>query len=89
MLIHWKIYRNGIEDKKSIELETFDIVVTNPPFGTRIPIDTPQILSQFDLITFKANNSRISLPPEQLFIERCLNFLKPGGYLGIVFQMVF
>jgi len=24
------------------------------------------------------------LPPEQLFIERCLQFLKPGGYLGIV-----
>lgn len=72
------------EAKESIELGTFDVVITNPPFGTNTPIDNPLILDQFELTTFQANNPRKSLPPEQLFIERCLNFLKPGGLLGIV-----
>lgn len=62
----------------------FDIVITNPPFGTKVPIDNPEILEQYDLTTFGAKNPRTSLPPEQLFIERCLDFLKPGGHLGIV-----
>lgn len=69
---------------EKIELGTYDIVVTNPPFGSDIPIDDPHILEQFEVTSFKMNNPRKSLPPEQLFIERNLNFLKPGGYLGIV-----
>jgi type I restriction enzyme M protein len=72
------------ETAKRIELGDFDIVVTNPPFGTKTPIDNPDILDQFELQSFKANSPRTSLPPEQLFIERCLDFLKPGGLLGIV-----
>jgi len=70
--------------KEKIKLGEFDIVVTNPPFGTRALIDDPDILSQFELTTFGTKSARTALPPEQLFIERCLQFLKPGGYLGIV-----
>ena len=72
------------EAKKMIKFGEFDIVVTNPPFGTKAVIDNPEILEQFELTTFGAKSPRTSLPPEQLFIERCLDFLKPGGYLGIV-----
>ena len=72
------------EAKAKIKFEEFDIVVTNPPFGTKAIIDNPDILNQFELTTFKANLPRTALPPEQLFIERCLDFLKPGGFLGIV-----
>ncbi len=72
------------EINNTIKMDYYDVIVTNPPFGTNIPIDNPNILDQFELTTFKSNNPRKSLPPEQLFIERCLNFLKPGGYLGIV-----
>jgi type I restriction enzyme M protein len=72
------------EAKRKIHREEFDIVVTNPPFGTKAVIDNPDILSQFELTTFGASSPRASLPPEQLFIERCLDFLKPGGVLGIV-----
>ncbi len=72
------------EAKRKVHLEEFDIVVTNPPFGTKAVIDNPDILSQFELATFKAGSPRTALPPEQLFIERCLDFLKPGGVLGIV-----
>ena len=60
------------------------MIVTNPPFGTKAVIDNPDILEQFELTTFKASSPRTALPPEQLFIERCLDFLKPGGVLGIV-----
>jgi type I restriction enzyme M protein len=65
-------------------LSKFDVVVTNPPFGTKALIDDPSILSQFEIWTFESASKRKSLPPEQLFIERCLQFLKPGGVLGIV-----
>ncbi|MBZ0283493.1 MAG: N-6 DNA methylase [Anaerolineae bacterium] len=65
---------------------SFDVIVTNPPFGSKIPIDDPHILEQFELATFETENGqrRASMPPEQLFIERCLYLLKPGGRLGIV-----
>lgn len=69
---------------KEVKFNAFDIVITNPPFGAKNPIDKPDVLEQYELTTFKSQSSRSSLPPEQLFIERCLNFVKPGGYLGIV-----
>jgi len=70
--------------REKVKFGEFDIVVTNPPFGTKAMIDNPDILTQFELTTFGAKSPRSALPPEQLFIERCLDFLKPGGYLGIV-----
>jgi len=69
---------------KQIGLERFDVVFTNPPFGSRLPIDDPHILDQYELTQFEAKNPRSSLPPEQLFIERCLGFLKPGGRMAVV-----
>lgn len=64
----------------------FDIIVTNPPFGSKIPIDDPHILEQFELSKFETETGvrRGSMPPEQLFVERCLQLLKPGGRLVIV-----
>jgi len=72
------------------------VIVTNPPFGSKIPIKDPHILEQFDLGRIwqrdKTDRDRwtmtkrlqSSVPPEQLFIERCLQLLKPGGRMGIV-----
>lgn len=57
----------------------FDVIVTNPPFGTKIPIDDSHILRQYQIA-----KDRKSMPPEQVFIERCIQFLKPGGRLAIV-----
>lgn len=72
------------EAKKKVHFGEFDIVVTNPPFGTKAVIDNHEILARFELPKFNAGSPRTALPPEQLFIERCLDFLKPGGVLGIV-----
>ncbi len=66
-----------------------DYLVTNPPFGSKIPIDDPAILEQYDLghsWGYDSSDDKWSItgsiqksqPPEILFIERCLNFLKPG-----------
>lgn len=71
----------------------FDVIVTNPPFGSEIPIRDPSILEQYELAHIWTKNGNAwnmterlqsSVPPEQLFIERCLQFLRPGGRLGIV-----
>lgn len=86
-------------DKTSIRnyktLEFFDVIVTNPPFGSKIPIKDKAILEQFELAHVwendKKNNTwtmterlQASVPPEILFVERCTQFLVPGGRMGIV-----
>lgn len=80
-----------IRNFKTINL--FDVIVTNPPFGSRIPINDQQILEQFDLAHIWTNEGgewvqterlRTSVPPEQIFIERIVQLLKPGGRAAIV-----
>jgi type I restriction enzyme M protein len=73
-----------------------DLIFTNPPFGSKIPITDPVILEQFDLghtwnydgntdQWTKTTSVQKSQPPEILFIERCVRFLKPGtGRAAIV-----
>lgn len=67
-----------------------DLLFTNPPFGSKIPVTDPAILEQFDLghvwsydkladKWVKSENVQKSQPPEILFIERCVRFLKPGS----------
>ncbi|MCI8589553.1 MAG: N-6 DNA methylase [Clostridiales bacterium] len=84
------------EDLRNHEtIDFFDVVVTNPPFGSDIPVKDEVILSQYELARIWENKStpgvwkkterlQSSVPPEVLFIERCVQFLKPGGRLGIV-----
>lgn len=86
----------GVEEAKAagVTLGTMDLVLTNPPFGSDIPITDAGILSQYDLAwkwerlpdnNFKRTNNRYnSVSPEVLFIERCIQWLKPGGRVGVV-----
>ena len=66
-----------------------DFLFTNPPFGSKIPIDEPSILEVYDLghvWSYDDETDRWTMteavqksqPPEILFIERCVKFLKPG-----------
>ena len=82
-----------VEAKKSVPFEAFDIVITNPPFGKKLAIDSEEMLKTFDLghiwklnekNEFEKGELQDSQTPQLLFIERCLDFLKPGGKLGIV-----
>ena len=72
--------------RTQIGLESFDLVLTNPPFGDGpgLIVDDAHILDQFELSHFESASARSSMPPVQLFIERCYQFLKPGGLLAIV-----
>jgi type I restriction enzyme M protein len=82
------------EAEKVARLGTMDVVMTNPPFGSEIPITDPNMLRNFHLAHtwdrtedggFR-NTGRLqsSVAPEVLFIERCVDWLKPGGRMGIV-----
>lgn len=83
---------HSITNKDNIGV--FDVIVTNPPFGSKIPIDDQQILEQYDLghswnkdkdgNWVMSTNLRSSVPPEQVFIERIIQLLKPGGRAAIV-----
>ncbi len=80
---------------REIPLESFDVVVTNPPFGTKIPVKGRETLRQFDLAhnfkrqkgasgEFEAGDLLDAQAPQLLFIERCLQLVKQGGRLGII-----
>lgn len=81
--------------REAVQLGSIDVIVSNPPFGAKIPIDDEEILSQYDLaavwdqdengdwtIRLDKHGNRVlqkSQPPEILFIERALQLLKPGA----------
>ena len=75
-------------------LGTMDVVITNPPFGAGIPVSDPRLLSPFDLahIWEKTEDGgfrhtgrlKASVAPEVLFVERVVDWLRPGGRAGIV-----
>jgi type I restriction enzyme M protein len=81
--------------RNKVTLKGFDVVLTNPPFGTKIPVKGAEILGQY-VIGHKQRFDKASerfewtdhlhekQPPQLLFIERCIQLLKPGGRLGIV-----
>lgn len=62
-----------IEKKKDL----FDVIITNPPFAGEIV--EPDILKSYEISYGKARIER-----DVLFVERCINLLKPGGRMAIV-----
>lgn len=54
----------------------FDMVFTNPPFGSKVAVA--------QAIAEKYTIGGGSTAPEVLFIEQCYNYLKPGGKMAIV-----
>ncbi|MDT8413638.1 MAG: N-6 DNA methylase [Vicingaceae bacterium] len=116
---HGGVHHNdGLLNVNGIFENRFDVILTNPPFGSRVEKslkiteadkykDESRILKYKDRYDVPGNpaytnalkqiNDNIGKPlldlyttgtmstlTEVLFIERCLNLLKPGGRLGIV-----
>jgi len=79
-----------------IERGNFDLVLTNPPFGSKGKVKDKSILGQYELgYKWKKNketgkwerepNKLIeNQVPDILFIERCLQFLAPYGRMAMV-----
>ena len=87
-------YNYRINTKNVVKDNSFDYVLTNPPFGAKIPINDKSVLKNYELghiwknLNDNAWERKETLvkqqPPQILFIERCIKFLKDGGKLGIV-----
>lgn len=84
-----RTYGDGFDRLKALRLEQdenklfgFDILMANPPFAG--DIKESRILHQYNL-TFKQNGkAHAKVGRDILFIERNLDFLKPGGRMAIV-----
>ncbi len=112
---HGGVHHNdGLLNVNGIFENRFDVILTNPPFGSRVEkslkiteadkyTDTDRISKYqkrygkaYDEALKQVNDNigksllelyktgSMSALTEVLFIERCLNLLKPGGRLGIV-----
>ena len=79
---------------KEFKYNSFDFIITNPPFGSTIKQTEKAYLHQYNLgkkeldwlnttATGKVS-MRDSQSTEVLFIEQCHNFLTENGYLAIV-----
>jgi len=74
---------------------SFDILMTNPPFGSKGKVTDRKILKQFELgykwkqdkttgKWIKTDELKNGQVPDILFIERCLQLLKDDGRMAIV-----
>lgn len=80
--------------REKIHLEEFSVLLTNPPFGSKIPVRGEEKLKQYELgHKWKFNKQtgqwekgklKDNEAPQILFIERCLQLLKDGGRMAIV-----
>lgn len=81
---------------KNFVYNTFDFIITNPPFGSSIKQTEKAYLGLYGLgvkevdwldikaVVTQKKKTRDSQSTEILFIEQCHKFLKPQGYLAIV-----
>lgn len=81
---------------KEFKYNSFDFIITNPPFGSSIKLSEKAYLSLYSLGTkeidwldikaevTKKKSTRDSQSTEVLFLEQCHKFLIEYGYLAIV-----
>lgn len=70
------------KDENSYKEFNFDILMANPPFAG--DIKESRIIHKYDLGYNDKNKPKSKVGRDILFIERNLNFLKPGGRMAIV-----
>ncbi|MCZ8038922.1 MAG: N-6 DNA methylase [Microcystis sp. LE17-20A] len=73
-----KLRPKGSKDYREFQ---FDILMANPPFAG--DIREPRIIARYELTKDKAEKTK-GVGRDILFIERNLDFLKPGGRMAIV-----
>ena len=78
---HVGVYlHDGLFDVGGVKSENFDVILINPPFGAHVDRKTKMYNGQCvsDLFELTASNA------EQLFVERTIQLLRPGGRAGLV-----
>lgn len=72
----------------------FDVILTNPPFGSNIQSGTLETLRKY-LLAYKYKKGKDNtftqscdineaIPPQVVFMEQCVRLVRPGGLIGIV-----
>ena len=83
----------GIKTQQSVHLNSFNCLLANPPFGKDIKIKGKEKLEQYKLAKkwkknsdhhIETNKLNTEMPPQILFIERCLNLLVDRGRMGLI-----
>ena len=78
---------------KGFQYNSFDFIITNPPFGSTIKQTEAAYLKNFKTgwkdVTWldtkgSSTTQRATQSTEVLFLEQCYYFLKPKGYLAMV-----
>lgn len=77
-----KLQPKGSNDYSQFQ---FDLVMANPPFAGDIKENT--IISRYELGKNSAGKWQNKVGRDILFIERNLNFLKPGGRMAIAYKV--
>lgn len=78
----WKKIRKLQSDKKSYRNFSFDVLMANPPFAG--DIKQTDMLSPYELAHKTNGKMENKVGRDMLFIERNLDFLRPGGRMAIV-----
>jgi type I restriction enzyme M protein len=90
----WKQKGASAGFMKCYEREAYDVVLANPPFGARIVAAGESVRRTFRLAhrwipdqtgrLVPSHTLAPTSPPQVLFLERCIDLVRPGGRLGIV-----
>lgn len=86
---------NGLNEPNLPSEGEYDVVLTNPPFGAKIISAKPKVAMRYNLakkwkfdhetkIWSEAGELRKRIPPQLLFLEKCVKLLRPGGRCGMV-----
>ncbi|MBZ9716072.1 N-6 DNA methylase [Deinococcus multiflagellatus] len=78
----WRRLKRLRKDKKSYRHFGFDVLLANPPFAG--DIKQSSMLSHYDLGHKTNGKVESAVGRDLLFIERNLDFLKPGGRMAVV-----
>ena len=82
LLTHFRNSEENKENQKTFRHFNFNLLLTNPPFAGEIPDQA--MLRQYFFGKDKKGHIKNKVERHILFIERCLDFLKPGGRMAIV-----
>ncbi len=78
----WRKLKKLRKDKKSNRDFNFDVLMANPPFAG--DIKESRILAKYELGKKPNGKYQTKVGRDILFIERNLDFLKPGGRMAVV-----
>ena len=78
----WKKFKNHAIEKGHYRDFDFDVLLANPPFAG--DIKETRLLSKYEISRKENGKYQEKVGRDILFIERNLNFLKPGGRMAVV-----